>query len=405
MTGNILRINAYGISTRGIWWALVLSFVVHAVAVLTLPGIRFTSSDTDDVLTVELDLPKELIEPRDVVEKETVPVPQQPSFSRPIERGINPPEDTPPIPLSDSVPPVERPRMDIPVQTPDVVSAPVSPEQSAPVRKATVSVPVKRVIEQIPVEPIVMNEPNIVAPVSKDTREVTKPLKRDIPIARRKLDLPPKYNAVSIEAPVASPDAPKPTIQSAPIVSESNPDRVKAPTRGQPSPPGRRAVSSPPGSPTTNESSYETPIINAPLKSPVIVKSVDPKPPIDRSGPVASEATPSAPIGALTEAEAKEYEDVVHFSLDQLIKKDLRRQRGFKFRPEHNGAKLVIRLSFDSDAAIDKWELTVKSGFPELDEYYRRLVKRLFDSGAFPPPPSVDGVPLPLNIPLSVKLQ
>ena len=96
MTGNILRINAYGISTKGIWWAMALSFVVHAVAVLTLPGIRLTSSDTDDVLTVELDLPTELIEPRDVVEKELLPVPQQPNFSSPTERVIDPPTDKSP---------------------------------------------------------------------------------------------------------------------------------------------------------------------------------------------------------------------------------------------------------------------------------------------------------------------
>jgi len=405
VVGNILHINAQGISAKGIWWAIALSFVVHAVAVLTLPGIRLTTSQTDDVLTVELDLPTELIEPRDVVEKELLPVPQQPNFSLPTEREINPLEKTPPLPLPDRVPPVERPRMDIPEQTPTVVSAPASPDQFAPVREASVSVPVKRVIEQIPVAPIVMNEPNVVAPVSKDMPQVTKPVKRDIPITRRKLDLPPKYDRISIEDPAAAPDSQKPTIDSAPIASESNPPRVKTPAREQPSPPVRLATSLPSVSPTTNQSSFETATINAPPKSPVIVKPVGPEPPIEPSASLESESSPSASIGALTEAEAKEYEDVVHSSIARMIQRDLRRQRGFQFRPEHNGAKLVIRLSFDSEAAIDKWELTVNSGFPKLDEYYRRLLKRLFDSGAFPPPPSVDGVPLPINIPLRVTVQ
>ena len=405
MAGNILHINAHGISAKGIWWAIALSFVVHAVAVLTLPGLRFTGSETDDVLTVELELPTELIEPTDTVEKAMLPVPQQPNFSLPTEREINPLENTPPVPLPDTVPPVERPRMDIPDQTPTVVSAPASPDQVAPVREASVSVPVKRLIEQIPLAPIVMNEPNVVAPVSKDTPRVTKPVKRDIPITRRKLDLPPKYDRISIEDPAAAPDLPKPTIESAPIASESNPPRVKTPAREQPSPPVRPATSLPTVSPPTNQSSFETATTNAPPKSPVIVKPVDPEPPIEPSASLESVSSVSAPIGGLSEAEAREYEDAVHSSLDRLIKRDLRRQRGFQFRPEHNGAKLVIRLSFDSDAAIDKWELTVKSGFPEVDEHYRRLLKRLFDSGAFPKPPSVDGVPLPLSIPIRVTLQ
>jgi len=386
VAGNILHINAQGMSTKGILWAIALSCVVHAVAVRTLPGIRLTSSETDDVLTVELDLPTELIEPRDVVEKETVPVPQQPSFSRPTERGINPPEDTPPIPLPDLIPPVERPRMDIPAQAPDVVSAPASPDQSAPVHKAPVSVPVKRVVEQIPVEPIVMNEPDITVPVRQANTEVVEPTESVTRVARRDPVRPVNPKKTVMENLNQTPQIIKPSTPNFDSVQSSSTDVPLVP------PPQEhktiRAARVEPAQPVAP--SVKTIVVGAPAITPPLdfdtarsrIRPVAPVPPVQTSQ---QNAEPSGTNDGF-EAEVEAYRASFHQSLQSLIKKDQRRGR-LKIDGKYKGESGKIELTFDERGILKEWRISEKSKYPALDKIYENYIRRLIESGALPSPP------------------
>ncbi len=397
MTGNILRINAYGISTKGIWWAMALSFVVHAVAVLTLPGIRFTSSDTDDVLTVELDLPTELIEPRDVVEKELLPVPQQPNFSSPTERVIDPPTDKSPRTLPDIVPPIERPQMDIPEQNPEIVRVPVLPDQAVPVRKAPVSVPVKSVVEQIPVEPIVMNEPDMTAPVRQTNTEVVKPTKSVTRVARRDPVRPVNPEKTVMENPNQPPQIVKPSTPNFESVQSSATDvPLVPPPQEQKTIRAARVERAQPVAPSVKTIVGEPPVITPPLDvdgARSRINPVVPSPPVQTSQ---QNTEPSGPNDVF-EAEVEAYRASFHQSLQSLIKKDQRRGR-LKIDGKYKGESGKIELTFDERGILKEWRISEKSKYPALDKIYENYIRRLIESGALPSPP----VPV-ITIPFVVK--
>ena len=397
MAGNILHINAYGISTKGIWWAIALSFVVHAAAVLTLPGIRFTSSETDNVLTVELELPTELIEPRDTVEKEMLPVPEQPNFSLPTEREINPPENTPPVPLPDRVPPVERPLMDIPEQKPTVVSAPASPDQAAPVREAPVSVPVKRVIEQIPVEPIVMNEPDMTVPVRQVNTKVVKPTESVTRVARRDPVRPVNPEKTVMENPNQPPQIVKPSTPNFESVRSSSTDvPLVPPPQEQKTIRAARVERAQPVAPSVKTIVGEPPLIAPPLDvdgARSRINPVAPSPPVHTSQ---QNTEPSGPNDVF-EAEVEAYRASFHQSLQSLIKKDQRRGR-LKIDGKYKGESGKIELTFDERGILKEWRISEKSKYPALDKIYENYIRRLIESGALPSPP----VPV-ITIPFVVK--
>lgn len=397
MTGNILRINAYGISTKGIWWAMALSFVVHAVAVLTLPGIRVTSSDTDDVLTVELDLPTELIEPRDVVEKELLPVPQQPNFSSPTERVIDPPTDKSPRPLPDIVPPIERPQMDIPEQNPETVRVPVLPDQAVPVRKAPVSVPVKSVAEQIPVEPIVINEPDMTAPARKTNTEVVKPTKSVTRVARRDPVRPVNPEKTVMENPNQTPQIVKPSTPNFESVQSSSTDvPLVPPPQEQKTIRAARVERAQPVAPSVKTIDEGPPVITPPLDfdgARSRINPVVPAPPVQTS----QQNTEPSGLNDDFEAEVEAYRASFHQSLQSLIKKDQRRGR-LKIDGKYKGESGKIELTFDERGILKEWRISEKSQYPALDKIYENYIRRLIESGALPSPP----VPV-ITIPFVVK--
>ena len=397
MVGNILHINAQGISAKGIWWAIAFSFVVHAVAVLTLPGIRLTTSETDDVLTVELDLPTELIEPRDVVEKELLPVPQQPNFSSPTERVINPPTDKTPRTLPDIVPPIERPRMDTPEQNPEIVRAPALPDQAVPVRKAPVSVPVKSVVEQIPVEPIVMNEPDITAPVRQANTEVVKPTKNVTRVARRDPVRPVNSKKTVMENPNQTPQIVKPSTPNSNIVQSSSTDVPLAPPpQEQKTIRAARVERAQPVAPSAKTIVGGPPAITPPLDfddARSSIKPVVPAPPVKTSQ---QNTEPSGPNDGF-EAEVEAYRASFHQSLQSLIKKDQRRGR-LKIDGKYKGESGKIELTFDERGILKEWRISEKSEYPALDKIYENYIRRLIESGALPSPP----VPV-ITIPFVVR--
>jgi hypothetical protein len=334
-------------------WVLLGSAVFHMAIVVITPDFKTQVEKKNDFLTVQIES-KPAAEPlKPPLEKRVEPsIPSRSTISVPAPQKIQPQRQ-------DSQPPKEI-----------VPRLPSMPEEALAQKAPKLDTPRR-------------NAPNVVRESSR------KPI-----ITRQSTPRP------SLVKPIVLPPQPEIRAQQEPSLESIAPPSL--PT--QPTIISKRSQSAPNPRPLARSRPLPRAKPVAPrMSSPVVapINPVIPPQPVVTSQPRSDEVIGSSSAEGEAKRQAvNSYRRDIHTAIEKLLTSDKHRKRS-RIKKQHSGQKLMITLVFDKLGQFVSCEISEKSEFIRLDNYYLDLVNKLARRGKISAPPYKI---LELNLPIEINV-